>query len=68
MPKFKVTGYAYLPVMCTIEVEARNSRQAEAIAFEKWRKSERKADFIVPNSTDETAIHTFEPTQVSAIS
>jgi hypothetical protein len=54
--------------MCTIEVEARNSRQAEAIAFEKWRKSERKADFIVPNSTDETAIHTFEPTQVSAIS
>ena len=59
--KFKVTGYAYVPVEIAIEVEARSFEHAKAVAFDAWQVSQRRREFIVAGSADDGSVHSFSP-------
>lgn len=60
MPKFKVTGFASVPVQVETVIEAATSREA----LEKSKKllrGQALKNAIVPNSDDESSVFDYEP-------
>jgi len=67
MPKFKVTGYAFAPVECAVEVDAPDAQAALTAAKQKFQQSRRKGDFVVANSVDDTHPQEWEPLEAEQI-
>lgn len=66
MPKFKVTGFAFVPVHIETVIEADTSREALEKSKTLLRGRALKAA-IVPNSEDESSVCEYEPGEAHAI-
>lgn len=54
MAKFRVHGYAMCPVEVEIIIDADDELQAFRAAVKKFKTSDKKGDFVVINSADES--------------
>jgi hypothetical protein len=59
MPKFKVSGWAFVPVFVEIEVTVGGRSEAQAEAMKRFKAD--PAAYVVPNSTDDNAVHDWHP-------
>lgn len=59
--KYRVKGYAFVPVQIEVEVESGNARYATMLAQQTFDNANRKREFIVANSQDYDAVFDFEP-------
>lgn len=57
---FVVTGIAFIPVECTIRVQAQNKKHAMKLAEMEFERSSSKSEFIVHNSHEEGAVFDFK--------
>lgn len=62
MPKFKVTGVAFVPVQIEMTIDAPTGIEAMRAGDALWAKSRRgeRRDFIVANSQDDAAVADFQ--------
>lgn len=59
MKRFKISGYCFVPYEVKMTVEAKSGQDALKIASRMFSKDKRS--YIVPNSSDESSAHSFEP-------
>lgn len=67
MPKFKVTGYAYVPVVVAMEIEAPTALIAMGAADQMWHREKKRKIFIVPKSEDADSVHSFRAAEATPI-
>ena len=70
--KYRVTGYALMPVQIAIEIEANSETLAGKYAAGKYAEqtfesSDDKKQFIVPGTQDECAVNDFRWNEVRPI-
>jgi len=62
--RYKVSGYAFVPVLIEVSVNASDEAEAKRIAKEIWnRDAEIRRRSVVPGTVDEDHPHDFEPGQ-----
>lgn len=59
--KFKVTGYAFIPIEVSMEVDAVGPEDAKRKAVILFENSEKKSQFIVTGTEDECAVFDWLP-------
>lgn len=64
MKKYKVTGYAYVPVLVAIIVEAESEGEAGEKSEEVFRTAQHRSRLIVPGTEDNAAVHSFRWSEV----
>lgn len=65
--KYKVRGYAFIPIEVAMDVEASNADHARRKAVEAFKASERKSRFVVPGTEDEAAVFDWEPFEATPV-
>lgn len=65
--KYKVRGYAFIPIEVAMDVEANNPEHARLKAVESFRASDRKSRFVVPGTEDEAAVFDWEPCEAKPV-
>ena len=67
MKKFNVTGYAFVPVLVQMTIEARDAKEALIRASLAFGQAERKSRFVVPGTEDESAVFDWEPSEAKQV-
>ena len=65
--KFKVTGYAFVPVEVSLEVEASSVEKAKQKAVIVFNASQQKQNFILPETEDYAAVFDWLPSLANVV-
>ena len=64
MKKYKVRGYAHVPVLVEIVVEAESEGEAGEKSEEVFRTAQHRSRLIVPGTEDNAGVHSFRWSEV----
>ena len=64
MKKYKVSGYAHVPVLVEIVVEAESEGEAGEKSEEVFRTAQHRSRLIVPGTEDNAGLHSFRWSEV----
>lgn len=67
MPKFRITGYAFVPVKVEIEAVGATAQIAGKTAELLWAKRSTGMSYIVPGTEDHGAAHSFKWSEAEPI-